>query len=160
MYLELTQEAQIATLHQPDVVDSIAHHGEPRQAESKCKTVPLFRVDAAHPQHVRMHQTAGKQFHPAALFAYGTARSAADKALNVEFESGFDKREISRPQADGYVTLENGAEQRLHEVDEVRDGHIAVDHHAFELIKRMLMRGVHFFIPKDAARRDHAQRRT
>ena len=50
-------------------------------------------------------------------------------------------------------------EQRLHEVDEMGDRDVAVHHHAFELIKRVFMRGIDFLIPEDSAGGDHLERR-
>ena len=55
--------------------------------------------------------------------------------------------------------MKDGAEQRLHEVVHVGDGDVAVHHHAFHLIKGVLVRSVHLFVAEDAPRRDHTQRR-
>ena len=42
----------------------------------------------------------------------------------------------------------------------MRDGDVAIDHHAFELIEGVLVGGVHVFVAEGAAGRDHAQGRT
>jgi hypothetical protein len=73
---------------------------------------------------------------------------------------GSTNGKVAGPQPHGDFAIEDGAEQRLHEVDEMGDGDVAIDHHAFELIEGVLVRGVHFFVAEDAAGRDHAQRRT
>src|SRR5579884_1201258 len=95
---ELVQKPEIAALKQSYVVDAVAHHGEPRQPQAEGKSVPLLRIDAAHAQHVWMHQAAGQQLHPSALFTYGTPPSAANQALDVELESRLDEGKVSRPQ--------------------------------------------------------------
>ncbi len=51
--------------------------------------------------------------------------------------------------------LKIAREKRLHEVDQVRDGDVAIDHHAFELIERVFVRGVDFFVAEDSSGRDH-----
>ena len=48
---------------------------------------------------------------------------------------------------------------RLHEIEQVGDGDVAIDHHAFDLIEGVLVGGVHALVAEDAAGRDHAQRR-
>jgi hypothetical protein len=48
---------------------------------------------------------------------------------------------------------------RLHEIDQVGDRDVAIDHHAFDLIEGVLVGGVHAFVAEGAAGRDHAQRR-
>ncbi len=96
---ELAQEPQIAARKQADIVDSVAHHRQARQAQAERESVPFVRIDAAHPQHVGMHQAARQQFHPAALFAHRAARAAADQALNIQLEARLDERKIARDAA-------------------------------------------------------------
>ena len=97
--LELAQEPQIAARKQTDVVDAVAHHGQARQSQAEGEAAPLIRIDAAHPQHIRIHQAARQQFHPAALLADRAAGTAANQALDVQLETGFDERKVSRPKA-------------------------------------------------------------
>ena len=141
------------------VIDAIAHHRQPRQTQTERESAPLVRIDSAHAQHIRMHQATRQQLHPTALLAHRTARSTADQALNVQLEPWFDERKIAGPQTHGHFAVEDRAEQGLHEVDQVRDRDVAIHHHAFHLIEGVLVRGVHFFVAKNAAGRDHPQRR-
>ena len=51
------------------------------------------------------------------------------------------------------------AQQRLHEVDQIRDRDIPIHHHAFQLIERVFVRSVYFLVPENSSRRNHPQRR-
>ena len=104
---ELLQESKIAALQVADVVDAVAHHGQARQAQAEGEAVPLFRVDAAHAQHVGVHQAAAQQLHPAALLADRAAGAAADQALDVQLEARFDEREKAGPQPHRDLALED-----------------------------------------------------
>src|SRR5690348_9053994 len=95
-----------------------------------------------------MNQSTRKQFHPPALFTNCAARSATDQALYIQLESWFNKREIARSQTYRHFPVEDAAEQRLHEIDQVCNRNIPIHHHAFELIKRVFVRCVYFFIPE------------
>src|SRR5438309_800035 len=97
-HLKLIQETQIAALQQAYIVNGIAHHGQPRQAQAKSKSVPLLRIKPAIADHVGMHQPARQQLHPSALLAHGAAVAAADQALDIELKPGFHKREVAWPQ--------------------------------------------------------------
>src|SRR5260370_16304370 len=111
--LELPQESQIATLQLPDVVNRIAHHYQPGQPQAKRESIPLFRIDLAHAQHIGMHQAAGQQFHPSALLTHGAARPAANQALDIELKTWLDEREEARPQPHGDVAMQDRRQQRL-----------------------------------------------
>ena len=54
--------------------------------------------------------------------------------------------------------MEDGGEQRFHEIEQVRHRNVAVDHHAFELIEGVLVGRIHALVAEHAAGRDHAQR--
>src|SRR3954451_17432290 len=107
-----------------------------------------------------MHQAARQQFHPAALLTHRAPRTTANQTLYIEFEARFHEWKIARAQPHRNIALEYGAQQRLHEEDQVRHRNIAIDHHAFELIESMLVRSVDFFVTEDSPGRDHAQRRS
>ena len=115
--------------------------------------MPLIR------KHIRMHQTAGKSSTQPLCLHTAQPGAIADQALNIEFETGLDERKIAGTQTHRHIALEDSAQQRLHEVDQVRDRDFAIDHHAFQLIEGMLVRGVHFFVAKRAPGSNHAQRR-
>src|SRR5436190_538253 len=106
---ELFCEPQIAACQQPDIVNAVAHHHQSCQPEAEGEAAPNLRVDTAHFQYVRMHEAAGKQFHPTAVFAHSATGAAADQALNIEFEAGLDERKISWPQPHGDFALEHRA---------------------------------------------------
>src|SRR6185437_12246905 len=133
--------------------------GEPGQSEAKRKSAPLFRIDAAHAQNVRLYQAARQQLHPPALLANRTAGPVTDQALNIELKARLNERKVTRPQAHANIPFKDAAQQGFHEVDEIRDGNIAIHHHALKLIKRVLVRSVHLFVTEYPARSNHAQRR-
>src|SRR6185437_258671 len=145
-HLKLVQETQITALHQADIVNRIAHHGKARKAKTKGKSVPLLRIESGVFDHVGMHKPAGKKLHPSALLADRTTVAAADQALNIKLKPRLDKREVAGAQAHCYFAAKDRTEQRLHEVNEVRNRNIAVHHHSLNLIKGVLVRGIHFFI--------------
>src|SRR6202012_931758 len=103
-------------LHQADIVNGIAHHGQARQAKAKGKAVPLTRVKPGIFNHVWMHQTARQKFNPSAVFANRAAAAAADEALNIQLKAGLNKRKISRAQADCNLAAKDRAQQSLHEI--------------------------------------------
>ncbi len=94
--LELTQKTQIAALQQANIVNAITHHGQTRQPQPERESAPFFRVNVAHAQHIRMHQTAWQQLHPAAVLANRAARAIANQAANIQFETLARRTENSR----------------------------------------------------------------
>ena len=104
---ELIQEPQVAAGKVPDIVDGIAHHRQPRQAQAEGKAVPLIWIQPARAQHGRMHQTTWQQLDPAALLAHRTALARANQALNVELESRFNEREEPWPQSHGHIPMKD-----------------------------------------------------
>ena len=74
---------------------------------------------------------------------------------HIELKAGLHKREVAGTQAHRNLATKDRAEQGLHEVNQVRDGNIAVHHHSFYLIESVLVRCVHFFIAEDPSRGDH-----
>src|SRR6266849_2952698 len=91
------------------------------------------------------------------MFADRATRAAANQAENIQLETRLDERKISRPEPYRDFAPEDTAEQRLHEVNQIGDRYFAIHHHAFHLIKRVLVRSVYFFVPKNSPRGDHAQ---
>src|SRR6185312_7376345 len=157
---KLLQKAQVATLQPADIVDRVAHHHEARQAQPEGEAVPFVRIDAAAPEHVWVDEAAGKQLDPSALLAHRAPGPAADQAADIQLEAWLDKWEEAGAQPDGDLAMEDRRQQRLHEVNEIADQDIAIDHHSLELVKRVLVRGVDAFIAEDAARGDHPKRGT
>ncbi len=96
----MREEAKISAVYLANIVDPEAHHGQARQAKPKGKAAPLVRIDAAHTQHIWVHQPARKELYPAALFTHRAARAIANQALNVEFEARLDKRKVSGTKPD------------------------------------------------------------
>src|SRR5262245_66472263 len=99
-----------------DVVDCVAHHHQAGQTQAEGEAAPFFGIDAAHPEYVGIHQAARQQLDPAAVLADRAARFTANEALDIEFESGFDDGEVTRPQPYRDVPLEHGGAQRHHDV--------------------------------------------
>src|SRR5690606_3326405 len=62
---ELFEEAEIVLEEAAQIVDTVAQHGETLHAEAEGEAGVTFRVDAAVPQHVRMHHAAAQHFQPA-----------------------------------------------------------------------------------------------
>jgi hypothetical protein len=149
--LELLQKADVPAQEMTDIVDAVAHHDKAVKPEAECETGPFFRIDVAVPEDIRMHQAAGEEFNPSALFAYAAAFSPAYEAVDVELETGLDKREESRPQADFNVPAKNFPEEFLHYEYKVGDRYIPVDHHSFNLIECIFMRGVGRFVSEYTA---------
>src|SRR5579871_2770808 len=112
-HLKLVQKTQITALHQADIVNRIAHHGQARKAKTKSKSIPLTRIKAGIFNHVRMHQPAWQQLYPSALLANRAAIAAADQALYVQLKARLHEREIAGAQADCNFAAEDRAEQRL-----------------------------------------------
>src|SRR5580704_14271996 len=104
--LKLLQKPEVAALQLPDIVDAVTHHRQTRQAQSEGEAVPLFGVDAAHPQDFRVHQAARQQFYPPALLAHRATWAAADEALNIEFKARLDERKISGTQTHRHIAME------------------------------------------------------
>ena len=50
--------SEIAALQMADIVNRIAHHSEAREAKAKSESAPLFGIDIAQTQDIRMHQAA------------------------------------------------------------------------------------------------------
>ena len=101
------------------------------------------------PEHFRMNEATGQELNPARLLAYGAPMTCADLALDIQLEARFDKGEITWPQPNGHLTLEDRAEQGLHTVDEIRDADLLLDHQAFHLVESMFMRRIGSFKTKD-----------
>src|ERR1017187_3759649 len=74
---ELLQEPNVALEEELNVVDVILHHGEAVDAQSKCPSRVLFRVNAPVPQHLGMNHAAAHHLNPAAFFAHPAAFAAA-----------------------------------------------------------------------------------
>src|SRR5580704_13571427 len=104
---ELPQEAEISALQPADIVDCVTHHYQARQAEAEREAVPFFGIDAAHAEHMRIHQAAWKKLHPAALPAHRASRAAADQTADIELESGLDEREKSGPEPHRHLAPED-----------------------------------------------------
>src|SRR5271154_3146106 len=92
------------------------------------------------------------------MLANRASGTAADQAAYVQLKTRFDKGEKTGTQPHLDIAAEHGAKQRLHEVDQVTDADVFVDHHPFELVKGVLMRRIHVLVAKDAPGRDHSER--
>ena len=105
-----------------------------------------------------MDKPAGEKLQPAGVLARFTAFSAANQTLDVQFETGLDKREISGPETGFHFTLKYLKKQEFHYADQVCDGNIALNHQTLKLIERVIMICIDRFITVASAGSDHTGR--
>ena len=158
--VELREHLQIAAVEVADIFDAVAHHGKAGEAETKREAGVFIGVDAAGAQHVRVNHTARAKLNPAGTVAGGAALAAADVAADVKLKARLNEREEARAQANLYVLLKDLRKHGLHEVDEVRNGDVFINHDAFHLEKRVLVGSVCAFVAEAATREDGTQRCT
>ena len=63
--LELPQEPQIALQEQPQVVDAVADHRHPLDAQAEREAGVSLGIDARRAQYVRVNQAGAAQLQPA-----------------------------------------------------------------------------------------------
>src|SRR5579875_627077 len=68
--LKLFQEPDVALKEKLDVIDVVFHHGIAIHSQPKSPTRVALRIDAAMPQHLRVHHAAAHHLDPSALLAY------------------------------------------------------------------------------------------
>src|SRR6266702_6810120 len=114
--LELLEEAQVVLEEEAQVVDAVAEHRHPLDAEAEREAgdfgghpavVEHLRVDHARPEDL---QPAGLLARPAALAVF-PARPAAERARDVDLRAGLDEREVARPEARLRAGAEEGARE-------------------------------------------------
>src|SRR6056297_3146374 len=101
------------------VVYAVSHHNQPVQAKAEGESRPFIRVDVPVFQYVRMYKATWKQFNPAGVLADTASLSIADKAVNIQLETGFHEGEIAGTKANNHFFLEYLPQEDLHEIDEI-----------------------------------------
>lgn len=97
------------------------------------------------------------KFDPAGAFAGFAAFAITKEAREVQFETGFHKREISWAEAYFYRFSEEAAEKFSHDSFEVAEGNVFVDEEAFHLIECGVVGGVGGFVAEYSSRDDQSQ---
>ena len=154
---ELLVDAEVAAVQVTDVLNAELHHRQAGEADAERETAVFFRVDSAVTQDFRVNEAAGDQLDPAVAAGRATF-PAAEEAVQVEFETRFDEREVTRAKTDFNVALEDLTQNRFHRRDQVGDRNILVDNETFALIKRVFVARVDRFVTEATAREDRANR--
>ena len=105
-----------------------------------------------------MDQAAGDQLEPAGSVARGAAFAVAKLALEIQLKPRLDEREEALAQTHGRLVVENLAQERLHDGDQVRDGNIFIDHQPLALVESILVARVHRLVAEAASRENGAER--
>src|SRR5688572_210858 len=146
---ELREEPDVVAVQVADVVDlhAFAHHHGALDAPAEGEAAPLFRIDAAGREDVRVHHAGAAELEPAfladaAFAARGLAGAAADVAGDVDLEGGFGEAEVERAQARLAASAEELAGEVVEHALEMRDGDVLVDHQPLELVEHRGVRDV------------------
>ena len=92
--LEFFQETHIVLEQQPYVVELVHQPAHAIDAETKSETGILLRIDANHPQHVRMNHARATQLDPTGVFADATAAALAFETTEIKLSARLGEREI------------------------------------------------------------------
>lgn len=76
-------------MHEADVVDAPAEHGEPVEAHAEGEALVFCRVDARVLEHIGMHHASAHHFNPLAAEFFGDV-FAVD--ARVDFDARLDER--------------------------------------------------------------------
>ncbi len=129
-------------MQEPDVVDAVAHHHKAVQTQAEGETVVLLGVDTAVAQNVGVGHAAGEKFHPAGVLTDFAALTPADKALDIQLETRLNKGEKSRTQAYFHIPFKDFTQEGFFKVNQIGNGNVLPDKHAFHLMKHRFMRGI------------------
>lgn len=66
-------ETQVSSVEVADIVDSILHHHEAIQSQTKGKTVPLPGIDSSRTEDIGVDHPTGEEFQPPHLAAHRAA---------------------------------------------------------------------------------------
>ena len=144
--LELFQEPDIVLRVQPQVIHLIFNLRYALYPHAKCKACVYLRVYTKVAQHIRVHHSATKYFHPAAVFAKVAPAATTYRAGDVHFGTRFCKREVRWPEAHlGMLTkhFSNKVVQRLFKVGK-RNVFIYIK--AFTLVEEAMRTGRYCFV--------------
>src|SRR6185312_13224462 len=101
---KLLEKPQIVLEKRAQVGDAVAQHREAFHAEAEGEAGVALRVDAAVPQHVRMHHAAAEHLQPA-------RRAVFSVPANVHLGRGFGEREVAGAEAHLEIALEERADE-------------------------------------------------
>src|SRR5258708_16975844 len=93
------QEAQVVAGEQPDVVDAVAQHGDPLDAQPEGEAAIFVGIVANIAQHARINLAGAAHLEPAAVLTDAAAAATADDAVYVELGAGLREREVARADA-------------------------------------------------------------
>ena len=82
------------------VINFVFEHGDTLKADTECKALIFFRINAAHFKYMRMHHTAAKDFNPAFTFTHSAAFATAFEACDIHFGTWFCEWEMMRSKLD------------------------------------------------------------
>src|SRR5690242_19952387 len=128
------QEAQVVAGEQPDVVDAIAQHGDPLDAQPEGEAAILVGIVANIAQHARINLAGAAHLEPAAVLADAAARAAADDAVYVELGAGLREREVAWAEADLAAGAEELAGEALQRATQMGHGGGLVDQQPLHLV--------------------------
>ena len=90
------------------VINFVFEHGDTLKADTECKALIFFRINAAHFKYMRMHHTAAKDFNPAFTFTHSAAFATAFEACDIHFGTWFCEWEMMRSELDLCIFAEIG----------------------------------------------------
>ena len=96
---ELAHYFERAAVQVTNIFNTVLHHCESGQTQTKREAGVLLGVDTALFEHLGMDHAAGAQLQPTAVIAGRAAGlAAADQTGNIQFKAGFYEREEARTQ--------------------------------------------------------------
>ena len=90
---ELSQEGDFVFEKEAQVIDAVAQHGQPLNAQTECVACEFFIIDADLPKHFCMYHSATQHLDPAAMTTNAAAFALTEDAAHVYFSGRFRKRE-------------------------------------------------------------------
>ena len=133
--LELPEQSSVVVEKDPQVLDLVAVHGEPVDAEAPCETRPFFRVDAAVSEDVGMHHSASAELNPTGL-ATDPTTGRAERTGDLELGTRFREREETRTEARFQIgASEVGGDERFDRAGQVPERDALVDDECLDLVE-------------------------
>src|SRR5450631_2635474 len=128
---ELAQEAQVVFIEQPQIVHSVAQHGQAVRAHAEGEALIALRIDAHRLQHVGVDLTGAGDLEPAVAEAH------------VDLGRRFCEREERWPKAHlQIVAFEESAKEFGEDAFQIRERDVFVDPQTLDLVEHGRMRGV------------------
>src|SRR5258706_6779516 len=153
------QEAQVVAGDQPDVVDAIAQHGDPLDAQPESEAAILVGIVANIAQHARINLAGATHLEPAAVLADAAAGATADDAVYVELGAGLREREVARAEANLAAGAEELAGEALQRATQMRHRGGLIDQQPLHLVEDRFVTGVGRFVTIDLSRHDRTHGR-